>query len=410
MTPSPTSTNPILPTPTGGPVAPAPFAPPTVTPQIKTQASTSVAPVKPIVPPVTPTLPQGGAGTPPVAPTTPSGDGSAPTTPIVPSPTQKAVDIAQKAVTDAQSISPDELSTQEDLDKLIESTKSAYNGIKDKAIPLEFITGQLASVERRATGLAEPLERKLARLQSTRTSALESSKFALERADAAKKAEEEKTKGIEVGGSIVRLNPTTGKYETVYAKPQDPEKPVTVSPGSSLVDPKTGKVIYTAPKVASEAETTKAGEKADAKKAATTQTISNLAIVNDLLAMDTSAITGAGQNPLNVFGISNAEALNKYKELKGQLALSARTLLKGSGAISDFEAKTLDQAASALGRNLPNEAFQKELRKIKGVFSTAAGLEADVRVTSKSGETIDATASRDEIEKLTAEGNTVEYR
>ena len=180
LTPTPTATSPILPTPTGGPITPTPFTPPKVTPEIKAPVTT---PVKPIVPPVTPTLPQGGTETPPVTPTTPSGESSTPTTPVVSPATTKAVETAEKAVATAQNISPDELSTQEDLDKLIESAKSAYIGIKDKPIPLEFITGQLASVERRATALAEPLERKLARLQSVRTSALEASKFALERAD-----------------------------------------------------------------------------------------------------------------------------------------------------------------------------------------------------------------------------------
>ena len=390
---------------------PTPFSAPKVTPQITTPAPTQTSPVKPILP----TLPQNPTptttGTPTEPPKTPSGESSAPTTPVVSPESQKAVETAEKAVTDGMKISPDELSTQEDIDRLIESTKKAYNNIKDKPIPLEFITGQLASVERRAIELAEPLERKLARLQSARTSALETSKFALERADTARKSEEEKAKGTEVGGAIVRLNPATGKYETVYEKPKEAEKPITVSPGSTVIDPTTGKVIYSAPKQASESEITKAGEKADAKKTAQSQSISNLALVNELLSMDTGKITGAGQNPLNfVFGLGNAEAQNKYKELKGQLALEKRTLLKGSGAISDFEAKTLDQAASSLSRNLSNDAFQKELKKIKGVFSTAAGLEAEVRVTSKTGERIDSTANRDEIEALIAEGNNVEYR
>lgn len=403
---NPTPIQPAVQTPT-----PTPFTAPKVTPQITTPAPTQNTPVKPILPQVTPDLSQGGTGTPPEAPKKPSGESSTPTTPVLPPETQKAVETAEKAVSTAQAISPDELSTQEDIDKLIASTKSAYNNIKDKPIPLEFITGQLASVERRAIELAEPLERKLARLQSARTSALETSKFALTRADLAQKTAEEKAKGTEVGGAIVRLNPATGKYETVYEKPKEKEKPIVVSAGSTVIDPETGKPIYTAPKQASESEITKAGEKADAKKTAQSQSISNLSLVNELLSMNTGKITGAGQNPLNfVFGLGNAEAQNKYKELKGQLALEKRTLLKGSGAISDFEAKTLDQAASSLSRSLSNEAFQKELKKIKGVFSTAAGLEAEVRVTSKAGEKIDSTASREEIESLIAEGNTVEYR
>ncbi len=96
---------------------------------------------------------------------------------------QKAVSKAQSIFTNAQKISPEQLSTQKDLDRLIESTKKAYLNTSGQAIPLEFITGQLKSIENRSLGLAEPLESKLARLQATRKSSLESSKFALERAD-----------------------------------------------------------------------------------------------------------------------------------------------------------------------------------------------------------------------------------
>lgn len=138
---------------------------------------------------------------------------TAPATPVVDSPVTKAEQVYQESL----KISPEELSTQADLDKLIESTKKAYAGTSDQAIPMEFITGQLASIERRALNLAEPLERKLARMQAARTSAIESSKFALDRAE--KVAENAK-----------------------------PKSPVSVGAGSSLVDPTTGKVVYTAPK------------------------------------------------------------------------------------------------------------------------------------------------------------------
>ena len=115
-----------------------------------------------------------------------------PTVPDITPETQKAVQNAEATIAKAAEISPEELSTQADLDRLIESTKKAYQSTTDQPIPLEFITGQLKSIENRALGLAEPLEAKLARLQATRTSALEASQFALDRAD--KKAETETNK------------------------------------------------------------------------------------------------------------------------------------------------------------------------------------------------------------------------
>lgn len=141
-----------------------------------------------------------------------------------------------------------------------------------------------------------------------------------------------------------------------------------------------------------------------------TDALSNLALVKDIIDLKPGSITGVGQNPLNFLGISNQEAINKFNQLKSSLSLENRQKLKGQGSVSDFEGKMLDRASSALGRNLPNDALTRELNRIKGVFTTAAGLEADVTVTSPSGEKINSTASRDEIDKLIAEGNDVDYR
>lgn len=105
----------------------------------------------------------------------------------------------------------------------------------------------------------------------------------------------------------------------------------------------------------------------------------NLSVVTDLLAEDTDAITGLGQNPFNVFGIANAKAQNLYNQLKGILSLENRQQLKGQGAISDFEFKVLQDASSALGRNLPNAEFRRQLEKIRDVF---AGKYATTNATS----------------------------
>ena len=165
------------------PQAPASFSNPVI-PQVKPVA----APIQaaPVSKPVVPMIP-GSSSTsnaPVISPiNAPSTNQNAPVVPTVTPEAQKAVDLAQKAYDQSLRLSPEELSTQEDLDKVIESTKKAYVNTEDQAIPMEFITGQLASIERRATGLAEPLQAKLARMQAARTSSLEASKFALTRAD-----------------------------------------------------------------------------------------------------------------------------------------------------------------------------------------------------------------------------------
>lgn len=52
---------------------------------------------------------------------------------------------------------------------------------------------------------------------------------------------------IKVGNTLVQLNPATGQYEPVYTEQGESNKPVTISPGQTIVDPVTGRVIFTAP-------------------------------------------------------------------------------------------------------------------------------------------------------------------
>lgn len=67
----------------------------------------------------------------------------------------------------------------------------------------------------------------------------------------------------------------------------------------------------------------------------------------------------------------SALAKNQYNQLKGILALDSRQKLKGSGAISDFEFKVLSEASSALGRNLSDADFRKEITKVRDAFQSA---------------------------------------
>lgn len=68
-----------------------------------------------------------------------------------------------------------------------------------------------------------------------------------------------------------------------------------------------------------------------------------------------------------VFGQA-ATAKNLYNQLTGILALEGRNKLKGSGAISDFEFRVLKEAQSALGRNLNEKEFKKQLNKVRDVL------------------------------------------
>lgn len=120
--------------------------------------------------------------TPPVAPVpTPE----APTAPVMPTAEQTAVTSAEQAYKTAGMRTPEEDSAQSEIDRLNESFRAGYEGAGQQAIPMEFITGQQKAIEQRGLRLAEPLTAKLARLEAKRLSGMETSKFALERADKA---------------------------------------------------------------------------------------------------------------------------------------------------------------------------------------------------------------------------------
>lgn len=98
-------------------------------------------------------------------------------------------------------------------------------------------------------------------------------------------------------------------------------------------------------------------------------------------------ITGLVQNSF-IPGSKAAIASNYFDQLKGMLSLENRQKLKGSGAISDFEAKTLEQAASALGRNLSETQFMQVLNDLKtklqnGDPNAVASQQGEIRVQDK---------------------------
>lgn len=97
--------------------------------------------------------------------------------------------------------------------------------------------------------------------------------------------------------------------------------------------------------------------------------------VKQLLDQDTKGITGAaqigdgiGNIPSNILdavtGRKSQNTKNIYDQLQGLLSLENRDKLKGSGAISDFEFKVLQQAASKLGRNTSDTDFRKALDEL----------------------------------------------
>lgn len=166
----------------------------------------------------------------------------------------------------------------------------------------------------------------------------------------------------------------------------------------------------TAPKPLTAAQEAKQIADQEKEVAAQQAASQSLGIVNSLLSEDKyKSITGLGQSPLGYLGFG---AVNReFTQLKSQLALGARSLLKGSGAVSDYEAKVLQESTNALGRELDNESFAQGLKTVRGVLKTNNGQVTPVLVTNpQTGEQVEAELSGSEIYQLTSEGNTITYK
>lgn len=148
--------------------------------------------------------------------------------------------------------------------------------------------------------------------------------------------------------------------------------------------------------------------------AKSSEVLANVSLIDDLLGGgQLENVVGINRlNPFNYIpGTQVQYAKNQFNQIKSILSLENRQKLKGSGAISDFEARTLGSAASSLGTNLDNASALKELKKIRGAFANAAGLPSLVKITDPStGRSVVVNADRSVVNQAIIDGATVEYQ
>lgn len=184
-----------------------------------------------------------------------------------------------------------------------------------------------------------------------------------------------------------------------------------LSPGETRYD-KEGNVIASGgPKPMTDTQEAAQAAQTEKETAAQQSASQSIGLVNNLLNSDRfKSISGALQTGSVPF-LGDRSAVNEYNQLQGLLKLGIRGLLKGQGAVSDYEGKVLGQASSALSR-LTNETQMKEaLLKVRGVLKTNNGQITTVEVTNpNTGEKITADLSGPEIYQLTSEGNVINYK
>lgn len=191
--------------------------------------------------------------------TNPTGDVPPPSAPTVPQTIYDNPELtaAEKAYADSQKMTPEEIANQQSINNIDASLAIGSANTSNQAIPMDFITGQKKALEDRALALETPLTAKAALLQAQRTGAMNASKASLDAetakltaqasatsAQATAKADASKPVNVAPGGTLV--DPTTGK--TIFTAPNAPEKGVSLAAGDKLVDPTTGKVLAFNPK------------------------------------------------------------------------------------------------------------------------------------------------------------------
>jgi hypothetical protein len=144
-----------------------------------------------------------------------------------------------------------------------------------------------------------------------------------------------------------------------------------------------------------------------------TAILGNLSLINDIVNSDYLDQVVGLKNPLTYWTPGSNEQLvkNQLRQLNASLSLDARQKLKGSGTISDFEAKTLANSVSALGGNLSNTATRSQLVSLQGAFRNAAGLPTPVEIRDPStGRSQVVNATREGINSALADGLEVTYK
>lgn len=135
---------------------------------------------------------------------------------------------------------------------------------------------------------------------------------------------------------------------------------------------------------------------------------STLTLVNELLNTDLGSVTGY-RGVLNL--TPKEQALKaKLNQLTNTLAMNARQLIKGSGAISDKETDMLNKSQTTLSTKLlPESNVKVELKKIQGIIRSNAGELVEVSVL-KNGKVVDTgQLDRNDIYSALQQGYQVIY-
>jgi len=391
--------------------------------------------------PVAPTTP---------APTAPPATGYVNTPPPTANGTTQNTQLAelQKALLGTYNQTPEEKQAQDALVALAQQQadlsgafRSGTNKIGEQPIVLDLLRGQQQALQNQYEGQvgaladqAKPLEVQLANLLANReqqNKALTTEYgFASEeqkRQDAIQQAQASGNKPIEVGGSLLQLNPQTGQYEVIYRAPSEGADGFTLSEGQKRYDAQ-GNLIAGSDKFGDgfgEAPTIKTINGVDSQWNPTTgtwdavqssggvQDPAKAQTANDIITLAKEIMNdkalGASIGPLSSrlpsWKTLTGETTDfgaKAERLQSLLTIGNLGVLKG--AISDKDMAVLQSAAAALKPGMTEKAYKAELKRIIDTTTNALSGGQPSGVTTQA--LVQRGVRQDLIDQLTAMGKT----
>ena len=434
------------------PLAPAP-APKSTTPAVNTQISGSnpfsnsnYTPTfsNPSSAPVAPTTP---------APTAPPATGYVNTPPPTANGTTQNTQLAelQKALLGTYNQTPEEKQAQDALVALAQQQadlsgafRSGTNKIGEQPIVLDLLRGQQQALQKQYEGQvgaladqAKPLEVQLANLVANReqqNKALTTEYgFASEeqkRQDAIQQAQASGNKPIEVGGSLLQLNPQTGQYEVIYKAPSEDANGFTLSEGQIRYDANGNPIAMGGDKSTNgSAPDVKSINGVDSQynpatgtwdpvmtSGSTPKAQAQLQTIDTLLSSVDSVLNHPGLNSRvgwqgslpAVPGTAGADFDSRLDFMKAQLGKMGVELLKGLGAMSEGERDAMTKSFSTISKTQSETEFKTELNRIKEVFNKQKGILSQGsqggQITTQS--LVQKGVRQDLIDQLTAMGKT----
>lgn len=337
--------------------------------------------------PVAPTTP---------APTAPPTTGYVNTTPPT-TPTDSGLSELEQRILGTYGLSAEERALREQsaqVDREAADLRAGINSgltkIEGQPITLGLLRGQQAMLGRQGndalnalTGSQETLQNRLTALSGDRTEM----RNAAEKEYAMAQARSKGSEPIEIGGSLIQLNPGTGKYEVIYSAPSKEDGGFTLGEGQMRYDAQGNLIASGGTKSTSTAEkitmvngmpyqyengvltpvnVPTSQDPAAAQKASSIKTI-----VNDLLnSPNLGAVVGPLSSKLPTLTGGSADFEAKLNTLKSLLTLDNLGFLKG--AMSDKDVELLSSAATSLNKGMSEEGFRNELRNILSKVESGA--------------------------------------